>query len=136
MGFDYTRRVGWTEVDPSGNYQFTSALRYVEEAEIALLRELGILDVLFPRMPRTFVRADFRSPARFEDVVTVSLEVGRVGRSSVEYAFRIASGTTLCASGMLGSAYLGDDGRSAPLPGQARQALEAQVQRDVPAGAR
>lgn len=136
MGFQYTRRVGWTEVDPSGNYQFTAALRYVEEAEIAWLRELGVLDALFPRMPRTFVRADFREPARFEDVVTVGLDVGRVGRSSVEYVFRIGRDGTVCAAGTLGSAFLGDDGRSAPLPSQAREALEAQLGAGAAAGVR
>lgn len=121
--FRHTRRVGWTEVDPSTNYQFTAALRYVEEAEIALLRELGVLARLYPHFPRTFVRAEFRSPARFDDEVTVAIRPSRVGRSSVEFAFEVRQGGRLCAEGTLGAALIGDDGRSAPLPDDVRAAL-------------
>lgn len=113
--FEYRRQVAWTEVDPSGNYQFSAALRYAEEAEIALLRELGLLGRLYPHLPRTFVRADFRAPAHFGDEVTVAIRVGRVGRSSVEFDFELRRGATLCAEGTLGSANVGPDGSAVPL---------------------
>lgn len=115
-GFEYRRQVAWTEVDPSGNYQFSAALRYAEEAEIGLLRDLGLLDRLYPHLPRTFVRADFRAPAHFGDELTVSVRVGRVGRSSVEFDFELRGGATLCAEGTLGSANVGADGAPVPLP--------------------
>lgn len=105
--FEYRRRVAWPEVDPSGNYQFTAALRYAEEAEIALLRELGFLDRLYPHLPRTFVRADFRAPARFDDEITVVVRIGRVGHSSVEFDFELRRGATLCAEGTWAQPTLG-----------------------------
>lgn len=127
MTFQYCRRVGWVDVDPSQNYQFTAALRYVEEAEIAWMRDLGILDVLYPHLPRTFVQADFLAPARFDDSVLVSLSVDSVGRSSVQYRFELTTRATRCATGRFGVAYVGADGRAAPLPQQARAALDQQA---------
>lgn len=125
--FHHTRRVGWTEVDPSSNYQFTAVLRYVEEAEIALLRDRGVLSRLYPHLPRTFVRAEFRSPARFDDEVTVAIRPSRVGRSSVEFAFEVRQDARLCAEGTLGAALIGDDGRATPLPDDVRAALTGAV---------
>lgn len=115
--FELRRLVGWTDVDPSENYQFSAALRYVEEAGIAMLRELGVFDELYPHLPRTLVRADFRRPAHFGDEVTVLLRVGRIGRSSVEYDFELRHGAPLCAEGTLGSANVGAANvGAAPLP--------------------
>lgn len=121
--FAYRRRVGWTDVDPSSNYQFTAALRYVEEAEVAMLREAGLLEVLYPHLPRTFVRADFRAPARFGDEVTVQIRPRRLGHSSIEYEFRVCKGERLCAEGSLGAALIGEDGTSAALPDMVRERL-------------
>lgn len=125
--FRHMRRVGWTDVDPSSNYQFTTVLRYVEEAEIAWFRSLGVLDLLYPHLPRTFVKADFRSPAHFDDVVSIDVQLARLGRSSIELDFWLRLDEALCASGTLGAAYLDADGRSAPLPGAARAALESHL---------
>lgn len=127
--FEYRRRVAWTEVDPSGNYQFSAALRYAEEAEIALLRTLGLLERLYPHLPRTFVRADFREPAHFDDELTVAIRVGRVGRSSVEFDFEVRRGAALCAAGTLGSANIGPDGHAAPLEADIAAELARQAAR-------
>lgn len=118
--FHYPRRVAWSEVDPSTNYQFTAALRYVEEAEIAWLAERGVLGLLYPHLPRTFVRVDFRSAAHFRDELTVDLRLGRLGRSSIEFEFRLRHGDRLCAEGTLGTALIGADGRPVQLPAVVR----------------
>lgn len=126
----YRRRVGWTDVDPSTNYQFTAALRYVEEAEIAMLREAGLLDTLYPRLPRTFVRADFRAAARFDEEVTVQIRPRRLGRSSIEYEFRVSQGERLCADGTLGSALVGADGTAVSLPAVVRERLGGRLREE------
>lgn len=118
------RRVGWTDVDPSTNYQFTSALTYAEEAEIALLRAAGVLDELYPHLPRTHVSARFVSPAHWEDEVAVLVRVARIGRSSLEVEFRIEHEGLLCAEGVLGAALVDPDtGRSRRVPHHVRAAL-------------
>ena len=122
--FRLDRRVGWTDVDPSSNYQFTAALRYAEEAEIAMLRDAGVLDQLYPHLPRTHVSASFSSPAHWEDEVAVLVRVARIGRSSMELEFRIECAGRLCAEGLLGSALVDPlTGRGAPVPASVRRAL-------------
>ncbi|MEU4233766.1 thioesterase family protein [Nonomuraea sp. NPDC026600] len=122
--FSIKRRIGWTEVDPSSNYQFSSALQYVEEAEIALFREAGVLGDLYPHLPRTHVTASYVRPARFDDLITVQVKVSRVGRSSVDLDFRILLDETVCAHGVLGSAYVDPaTGTSTPVPEHVRARL-------------
>ena len=69
----HKRRVAWADVDPSGAWHFTAALTYVEEAEIELLRRAGVLDIINSHLPRIYIRADFKRPAYFDDVVIVHL---------------------------------------------------------------
>lgn len=122
--FTVERRVGWPDTDPSGAWQFTAALRYVEEAEISLLRSRGVLDALYPHLPRVAVRSDYRQPAFFDDAVRVRVRIEALGVSSVTVGFRIDSidGAEL-ASGAITSVYVGGDGTPAPLPEGARSAL-------------
>ena len=131
--FTYTRRVGWGDTDPSGAYQFTAALRYAEEAEIAMLREHGILAELYPHMPRVAVRADFRHACMFDETIHVKIRVARCGNSSLTYEFRLelADGT-LCAAGEMVAAFIDGTGRAALLPATARKALS--MRRVDPAG--
>lgn len=122
--FRHERRVGWTDVDPSTNYQFTAALTYVEEAEIALLRAAGVLDDLYPHLPRTHVSARFVAPAHWEDLVTVLVRVSRIGRSSIDLEFRLEHDGVLCAEGALGAALVDPGtGRTTPVPEHVRAAL-------------
>lgn len=121
--FRYRRRVSWTDVDPSTNYQFTAALRYVEEAEIAMLREAGLLDVLYPHLPRTFVEARFRTPARFDEELIVEIRPRRLGRSSIEFEFRLCQGERVCADGTVGAALIDEAGTPEPLPEMVRERL-------------
>jgi YbgC/YbaW family acyl-CoA thioester hydrolase len=124
--FDLERRVGWVDVDPSGAYQFTAAIRYAEEAEIAMLRELGILDVLYPHLPRVSVSADFHRPCHFDDLVTVRVRVEALGTSSLAFRFRLElPDGALCAEGRTKVVHLGADGRPAAVPEPVREALAA-----------
>lgn len=119
------RRVAWSDTDPSGAYQFTAAMRYVEDAEVELLRELGVLDQLYPHIPRVAVEARFLRPCYFEELLDIDVRVTRVGRSSISYAFRIRGAAAVRAEGTLVSAYVGSGGTPAPVPAEARAVLRA-----------
>jgi acyl-CoA thioester hydrolase len=122
--FSIERRVGWTEVDPSSNYQFTDALRYVEEAEIALFREAGVLNDLYPHLPRVHVSVSYVHPARFDDLLTVQVQVARIGSASVDLEFRILLEDEVCAQGVIGSAHVDPaTGTGAPVPEHVRNRL-------------
>ena len=93
--FHAQRRVEWHDTDAGGIAHFTSLLRYMEEAEHALLRSLqltvhqsqGDAHLSFPRVS---VRCEYHSPARFEDVLDIDVAVVRLGDKSVTYEFGIA----------------------------------------------
>lgn len=124
--FSLERRVGWVDVDPSGAYQFTTAIRYAEECEIAMLRELGILDLLYPHLPRVSVHVDFLRPCHFDDLVTVRVRVDALGTSSLTFGFRLElPGSVLCAVGRTSVVHLGPEGTPMRVPDQAREALSA-----------
>lgn len=123
----HSRQVTWSDTDPSGAYTFVSALQYVEDAEVRLWRALGLIDTLYPRLPRIYVRADYHTPARFGDEVDVYLAIARVGRSSIHLDFRIQNGQSLCASGRIGLTLVDDSYRAAELPSGVREALAPYV---------
>jgi acyl-CoA thioester hydrolase len=108
--FRTRRRVEFAETDCAGIIHFTSYLRYMEEAEHAYLRSLGLSvksrveggELGFPRLS---VRCEFLKPARFEEVLDLHLWVSRKGRSSLTYAVvfskdgaEIARGETTAAA--------------------------------------
>jgi acyl-CoA thioesterase FadM len=122
--FTHVRRVAWVDTDPSGAYQFTAALRYAEEAEIAMLRDQGILELLYPHLPRISVGANFHRPCVFEELIHVRIRVIRCGTSSISYEFRLEQADgALCADGQMSAVFVDDRGRPAPVPPIARQAL-------------
>lgn len=121
--FTVSRRVAWSDTDPSSAYTFTSALRYAEDAEVEFLRQTGTLRILYPHVPRIYVEARYFTPARFDDEIEVAIALVRIGRSSLHFLFRITRDSTLCAVGRLGTACIGEGGESMELPSAAREFL-------------
>ena len=90
--FRVSRRVDFADTDMAGIIHFSNYFRYMEFAEVAFLRSLGLSVAMtwgeehlgFPRVSAT---CDFLRPIRFEDVVDIDVRVERVGSKSVTYAF-------------------------------------------------
>jgi acyl-CoA thioester hydrolase len=119
----YQRRVTWADCDAAGLWRFTSALTFVEEAEVSLLREAEVLAVLYGRLPRAYVEARFAAAAAFDDLVTVHLSVARLGKTSLHYEFQIRREEEL-AAGKLGVVYVDGSGKPEPVPEQTRALLK------------
>jgi acyl-CoA thioester hydrolase len=117
-------RVAWVDTDAGGRIHFTAAFRYAERAETALMRELGLVDRLVD-YPRRRVEADFRAVLRFEDEVTVTIRPGRIGTTSIIWAWEISRGGEVCVDGRHTVVHVGSDGRPAPLPDEVRERLAA-----------
>ncbi len=85
-----TRRVAFSETDQAGVMHFSNFLRWMEDAEHAFFRSLGLSieterDGVRISWPRVSVGCDFSGPARFQDELEVRLRVARVGRKSVSF---------------------------------------------------
>ncbi|MEU3691447.1 acyl-CoA thioesterase [Streptomyces narbonensis] len=95
------RRVEWPDTDAAGHYHHSTVVRWVEAAEAALLRRLGLAH-LFGSTPRVHFEADYRARLWFGDLVRVELRVTEVGTTSLHYAFTIrGQGDEVAARGRM-----------------------------------
>jgi acyl-CoA thioester hydrolase len=105
--FATQRRVEFCETDAAGITHFSSFMCFMEQAEHEFLRSLG-LSVIQPvpeggylSWPRVRVECNYLSPARFEEVLQVTLEITRLGSKSVTYKIAFQSGERQVAHGLV-----------------------------------
>jgi acyl-CoA thioester hydrolase len=103
--FVIQRRVEFCETDAAGIVHFASYLCYMEQAEHAFLRSLG-LSVCEPQAdgwhlgwPRVRVECDFQGSAKFEDLLEIRVGVARLGNKSITYDFVFMRGVNQIAKG-------------------------------------
>lgn len=130
--FSTTRRVEFRDTDAAGIMHFASIMGIMEEAEHEFLRHVGL--PLFREhedgqisWPRVSATCNFKSPARFEDVLTVNVSVQRIGASSVTYEFTLQIDERIVAEGTMTSVccFVGPKGlRSVEIPDETRSTLE------------
>jgi 4-hydroxybenzoyl-CoA thioesterase/acyl-CoA thioester hydrolase len=98
--FRTRRRVEFADTDMAGIMHFTAFFRFMEAAEHALLRSVGLRVHHGPHQtpedeshslsfPRVSARCDFHSPALCDDELEVEVAVLRLGTTSVSYSFRL-----------------------------------------------
>jgi acyl-CoA thioester hydrolase len=90
--FVHRRLVEFSETDMAGIVHFAQFFRYMEAAEHAFLRSLGLsvhmeLEGRLVGWPRVHASCDYRRPLRFEDEVEVRLTVREKGERSLTYDF-------------------------------------------------
>ena len=91
--FSHKRRVEFSETDSAGIAHFSSFMIYMEQAEHAFLRHLG-LGVFADQgngwhlsWPRVHVECDYKGSAKFEDELDIQVSVLKLGRKSLTYQF-------------------------------------------------
>lgn len=95
--YQLTRRVEFCETDMAGIVHFSNFYKWMEQAEHQFFRSLGLSivrhlpDGSTIGWPRVSAQCRFDSPARYEDILTVTLTVQRIGVKSLTFdvAFRI-----------------------------------------------
>ncbi|MCX8091869.1 MAG: acyl-CoA thioesterase [Verrucomicrobiae bacterium] len=91
--FRIVRRVEFSDTDMAGIVHYSNFFRYMEAAEHAFFRSLGLSIVtrqVEPPVgwPRVHAECDFLEPLRFEDEVEVHLLVAEKKPRSLTYQFR------------------------------------------------
>ena len=79
------RPLEWMDTDAAGIWHYSTIIRFAEHAELELHSRIGIVERTFGMTPRARIEFDFVSPVRFGDVVTTTLTVASIGRSSIAY---------------------------------------------------
>lgn len=123
-------RVYYEDTDLAGIVYYANYLRFIERGRTEWVRDLGIdqgrlraeTGIVFAVRR---VVADYLSPARFDDVLTV--ETGLLGATAARVVLsqRVLRGETPLFAAEVTIVALGDAGRPARLPAAFRRALEA-----------
>ena len=91
----------------AGIVHFSNFFRYMESAEVEFLRSLGFsVSFRTPEgerlgFPRVAAACDYLRPARFQDVLDVTVAVQAIGRKSLTYRFEFFKDGTLIAHGRI-----------------------------------
>ncbi len=111
--FAHARRVLFHETDLAGIMHFANFFRWMEEAEHAFLRSLGLSVHPLRKegtsdtrtgWPRVSAKCDYHAPLRFEEVVDVHVSIQELRPKSVRYRFlfhKQDEAKTLAATGEL-----------------------------------
>ncbi|HEY8186433.1 MAG TPA: thioesterase family protein [Pyrinomonadaceae bacterium] len=87
-------RVRWGDVDAAGIIFYGAYIRFFEFAETELFRAVGLpygvmFDELDVWLPRVHLECDFHHAARLDDLLEVSVYVGRFGNKSMRLDFEV-----------------------------------------------
>ncbi len=87
-------RVRWGDVDAAGIIFYGAYIRFFEFAETELFRSVGLpysvmFDELDVWLPRVHLECDFHRAARLDDLLEVSVFVGRFGTRSMRLNFEV-----------------------------------------------
>ncbi len=118
--FETQIRVRYDEADPMGFVHHANYLRYFEYCRTEALRagggsyreveEAGVMIVV--------VRADvrYRRPARYDDLLTIRLELGKVSRAKIQHKYELSCGGELLNEADLTLAAINSEGKVQPIP--------------------
>jgi acyl-CoA thioester hydrolase len=87
-------RVRWGDVDAARIIFYGAYIRFFEFAETELFRAVGLpygvmFDELDVWLPRAHLECDFRRAAQLDDLLEVSVYVGRTGTKSLRLNFEV-----------------------------------------------
>jgi acyl-CoA thioester hydrolase len=92
--FTIEERVRWGDVDAARIIFYGAYIRFFEFAETELFRAVGLpysvmFDELDVWLPRAHLECDFRRAAQLDDLLEVSVYVGRIGTKSLQLNFEV-----------------------------------------------
>jgi acyl-CoA thioester hydrolase len=138
--FTLRRRVLFWETDLAGIMHFSNFFRWMEEAEHAFYRSLGLsvhplqggVTETRTGWPRVQAKCDYLAPLKFEEEVDVEVSIQEIGTKSIRYAFvfrKTDSARTIAAQGELVVVSIRADlttqrMSAIPIPEEFRTALE------------
>lgn len=101
--FIWQRRVEFHETDAAGIVHFSTFFKWMEAAEHAYFRHLGIetgptAPLAWPRVKAT---CDYQKPASFNDLITVQVSLTKLSEKSLTLGFAILAHREQLAHGTL-----------------------------------
>jgi YbgC/YbaW family acyl-CoA thioester hydrolase len=102
--FTYPRLVQFSETDLAGIAHFANFFRWMEEAEHAYFRSVGLsVRTEYQEMeigwPRVSTACEFFAPARFEDQLQIAVRIVKMGDKSISWEIEFSRAGTRLALG-------------------------------------
>jgi len=120
-------RVYYEDTDCGGVVYYANYLKYMERSRTEFLRELGIDQVTYQKKGVFFVVVDahvkYRSPARYDDLLSVESSVIELSSAAVVFETRILRDKQLLVKGEVKLACIGPQGRAIKIPEEIRETL-------------
>ncbi|MGI9168397.1 MAG: acyl-CoA thioesterase [Pyrinomonadaceae bacterium] len=134
--FTIEERVRWGDVDAASIIFYGAYIRFFEFAETELFRAVGLpYSVMFDELdiwlPRVHLECDFRHAAQLDDLLGVSVYVGRFGNKSMALNFevrRTGEDTLIADAHFVLAAVRRDTFETVPIPAELRQRLAPYTQ--------
>ncbi|MDV3244535.1 MAG: acyl-CoA thioesterase [Nitrososphaerales archaeon] len=124
-------RVRLSETDALGVVYYGQYYTYFDVARQELLRSLGIVPALLSRKGLGFVAAEsscrYHASARFDDLLTLGVEISRIGDNSITYTHTIKKGKRRIAEGRVIDVMVDRTGRSTKISPEIRRKLSRRL---------
>ena len=129
--FTIEERVRWGDVDAARIIFYGAYIHFFEFAETELFREVGLhygtmFDELKIWLPRVHLECDFHQVARLDDLLVVSVYVGRFGTKSMRLNFEVrrkGSEELVATAHFVLAAVNQDTFETVPVPSELREKL-------------
>ncbi len=104
--FKHSRRIEFRDTDMAGIVHFSNFFAYMEQAEHAFLRSIGLgvvyeIDGQKISWPRVNANCNYRQAIRFEEMIDIEVSVSRIGNKSITYDFKFSREETPVADGSI-----------------------------------
>jgi acyl-CoA thioester hydrolase len=129
--FTIEERVRWGDVDAARIIFYGAYIRFFEYAETELFREVGLqygvmFDELKIWLPRVHLECDFKRAARLDDLLEVTVFVGRFGTRSMRLNFEVRRNgeeALIATAHFVLAAVNQDTFETVPIPAELRERL-------------
>ncbi|MDZ7315205.1 MAG: acyl-CoA thioesterase [candidate division KSB1 bacterium] len=134
--FHYKLNVRSYNLDSFGHVNNAVYLNYLEEARCNYLEQMGLSFMDFHRLKAfafvVSVHIDYKSPAKFNDLLDIQGQFSKVRRSSFSTRFVIYNETTqrICAEADMSFAFVDEKGKVIPMPSLFRDKILQACEQD------
>ena len=131
--FTIEERVRWGDVDAARIIFYGAYIRFFEFAETELFRAVGlpysvVFDELDVWLPRVHIECDFHRAAQLDDLLEVSVYVGRFGNKSMRLDFEVrrkGESELVATAHFVLASVKRDTFETVPVPAELRERLAA-----------
>lgn len=123
-------RVRYSDTDHFGVVYYANYLNWLEAGRTEILRDNGISYADFEKKgmfaPVVKVEVEWKSSARYDDIITVETKIEKIGNSSVEFSYNIIrkKDNLLLATAKTVNVFITKEGKTVRVPDEVRKIVK------------